>query len=52
MTNQTESDLRDLLMEYLSLAAVAQEAGDEEEVENLLGRAAAVQDRLEALQGR
>lgn len=51
MTNQSEADLKELLMEYLSLAAIAQEIEDRDEVENLLERAAAVQERLEALQG-
>ena len=50
MTNQTESDLKELLMELLALAAVAEEIGDEEEVLNLLTRAAAIEDRLETLQ--
>ena len=51
MTNQSEADLKELLLEYLALVAIAQEAGDREEAVNLLTRAAAIQERLDALQG-
>ncbi len=51
MSNQNEADLKELLDEYLALVVVAQDAGDREEATNLLTRAAAVQERLEALQG-
>ena len=51
MSNTSEADLKELLDEYLALVVVAQEAGDREEATNLLQRAAAVEERLEALQG-
>ena len=51
MTSQSKADLKELLDEYLALVVVAQEAGDREEAVNLLTRAAAIQERLEAMQG-
>lgn len=50
MSNQTEAGLRALQDELLALVTVAQDLGDREEAARLMIRAAALQDRLDALQ--